>query len=97
MIKQYLKQAWRTLCENLILSAISIIATALAITMIMVMLTTRRVETDNFAPESNRNRTLYIQNLDYHRSDGDNETAGINLSLYQELLAPLESAECSSD
>lgn len=93
MIKQYLKQAWRTLCENLILSAISIIATALAITMIMVMLTTRRVETDNFAPESNRNRTLYIQTLDYHRSDGDNETAGINLSLYQELLAPLESAE----
>lgn len=93
MIKQYLKQAWHTLCENPVLSAISIIATALAIAMIMVMFTTKRVETDNFAPESHRDRSLYIRGIDYQRSEGDSETAGLNLLLVQEILDPLQSAE----
>lgn len=93
MIKQYLKQAWHTLCENPVLSVISIIATALAIAMIMVMITTGKVMTDNFAPESHRDKSLYIRDINYTKSEEDRETAGINLALAKEILEPIQSAE----
>lgn len=60
MIVFYFKQAWQLLKENPLISIISIIGTALAISMIMVIVLTMRVETVNFPPESNRDRSLYV-------------------------------------
>lgn len=61
MIKQYFKQAWRLLSENPVLSAISIIGTALAICMIMVIVMSHRVKNAPYPPETNRDRTLYVK------------------------------------
>ncbi|MDD4606627.1 MAG: ABC transporter permease [Dysgonamonadaceae bacterium] len=61
MIKQYLIQAWRLLKENPLLSSISIIGTALAICMIMVMVMSHEVKNASFPPEVNRDRTLYVK------------------------------------
>lgn len=61
MIKQYFKQAWQLLKGNWVLSTISIIGTALAICMIMVMVMSHQVKNAPYAPETNRNRTLYVK------------------------------------
>ena len=57
MIKQYIKQALRMIGENKLLSVISILGTALAICMIMVIVILYVVNTANFKPEVNRGRT----------------------------------------
>ena len=51
MIKLYFKQAFHLLGENKLLSSISIIGTALAIAMIMVIVITLRATIAPFAPE----------------------------------------------
>lgn len=61
MIKQYFKQAWRLLKENPVLSAISIIGTALAICMIMVIVMSHEVKNASYPPETNRDRVLYVK------------------------------------
>lgn len=61
MIKQYFKQAWRLLKENPVLSAISIIGTALAICMIMVIVMSHEVKNAPYPPETNRDRMLYMK------------------------------------
>ena len=57
MIKQYIKQALRMIGENKLLSVISILGTALAICMIMVIVILYVVNTASFKPEVNRGRT----------------------------------------
>ena len=54
MIKQYIKQALRMIGENKLLSVISILGTALAICMIMVIVLLYVVNTASFKPEVNR-------------------------------------------
>ncbi len=51
MIKQYFKQAIRLLTENKLLSVISILGTALAICMIMVIVILYIVNTAGFKPD----------------------------------------------
>jgi ABC-type antimicrobial peptide transport system, permease component len=46
--------------QNLFISIISILGTALAITMIMTIIVTDEVRTLSIAPEINRDRTLYV-------------------------------------
>lgn len=59
MIKRYLKQAFRLFRENKLFSLISILGTALAICMIMVIVIQYVVKTTGFRPEVNRDRTYY--------------------------------------
>ena len=58
MIKQYIKQALRMIGENKLLSVISILGTALAICMIMVIVILYVVNTASFKPEVNRGLSL---------------------------------------
>ncbi|MCC8153629.1 MAG: ABC transporter permease, partial [Tannerellaceae bacterium] len=60
MYKQYFKQAWQMLKENKFYSFIYILGTAFTITMVMLILTTYNIKTANFAPEVNRDRTLFV-------------------------------------
>ena len=57
MYKQYLNQTLHLLKENKLLSAISIIGTALAISMIMVIVIVYEVKTANYEPETHRDRS----------------------------------------
>ena len=61
MIRLYFKQAFKLLGENKLLSSISIIGTALAIAMIMVIVITLRSTIAPFAPESHRDRMLIFR------------------------------------
>lgn len=61
MIKLYFKQAFHLLRENKLLSSISIIGTALAIAMIMVIVITLRATIAPFAPETYRDRMLIFR------------------------------------
>ena len=58
MIKLYFKQAFHLLGENKLLSSISIIGTALAIAMIMVIVITLRATIAPFAPENKHPVTM---------------------------------------
>ncbi|MDD7437916.1 MAG: ABC transporter permease [Bacteroidales bacterium] len=94
MIKQYLKQAWRTLRANPILSLISIVATAFAIAMMMVLVMTDRIKTSNFPPEVHRNRTLFILNVTVRNKEKDNRSSSsMSSNLYKEVLSKIKSAE----
>ena len=60
MIKQYITQALAQLRQHPIISAVSIIGTALAIFLIMLVVMMQQVKTAPFAPESNRDRFLHV-------------------------------------
>lgn len=60
MIKQYLKQALGTLRETPLVSAISILGTALSIAMIMVVVLLFQIKLVGYSPESERGRMLYV-------------------------------------
>lgn len=60
MYKVYFKQAIELLKQNKFISTISIIGTALAIMMVMVLIVVDQVKNANIAPENNRSELLYI-------------------------------------
>ena len=61
MIKQYFKQAWQLIKQNRLFSSIYIAGTALGISMVMIMAILNYVKTANIYPETNRNRTMYVE------------------------------------
>ena len=63
MIKQYITQAIAQLRQQPIISAVSVIGTALAIFLIMLVVMMQQVKTAPFAPESNRDRFLHSHYL----------------------------------
>jgi len=88
MYKAYLKQAWQMLKEDKVISAITILGTALAITMIMVIILTERIKTTNIGPEVNRERTMYI--LYYKEKREFSETTSpLNTNNYKQYLTQL--------
>ena len=94
MYKVYLKQAWQMLKEDKVISIITILGTALAITMIMVIVLTQRIKTTNIGPEVNRERTMYIKYT--KEAYKKNEIVNINtvtILLYKQYLTPLTAPE----
>ena len=60
MIRLYFLQAFYHLRENPIITWVSILGTAMAICMIMVLVITFQVRLVDCEPEVNRSRTLYV-------------------------------------
>ena len=81
MYKQYIKQAIRQLKENKLLSFISIAGTAMAIAMIMVMVITQRIELEDYAPEVNRDRTLYVKWMSTYWNDDPSSSSNGPMSI----------------
>lgn len=99
MYKTYLKQAWQMLKEDKVISIITISGTALAITMIMVVILTQEIKTKNIAPEIYRERTMYIK-WTKEESKGE-EYKSININsvsgrLYKQYLSQLKTPELIS-
>jgi len=88
MYKVYLKQAWQMLKEDKVISIITILGTALAITMTMVIILTQRIKTTNIGPEVNRERTMYIQ---YYKEKSKNSVNinPVSISNYKQYLNQL--------
>ena len=98
MIKQYFTLAWHLIKENKLLSFISIIGTAMAILLIMVIIILVNAKTSDYEPETNRSRTLYLKWGSAVKKDDDSHRNYNRLSLYdiQQVFYPLTTAEAVS-
>ncbi len=92
MYKQYLRQAWQLMKQNRFFSAVYIIGTGLAISMVMVMAIAYHIRTANMAPEVHRDRMLYVSFLEYAK---DKSTSSFFFSARsaKECLLSLQTAE----
>lgn len=72
MIKLYIKQAIRLLKENKLLSFISVVGTALAISMIMAIVISIRASIVPLAPETHRDRMLICRFAGLHGKPNSN-------------------------
>jgi len=88
MYKIYLKQAWQMLKEDKVISIITILGTALAITMIMVIILTQRIKTTNIGEEVNRERTMYIRSYK-EKTERVTNTNPVRIVNYKQYLEQL--------
>ena len=80
--------------EDKVISIITILGTALAITMIMVIILTQRIKTTNIGPEVNRERTMYITNIRIqHKKVKSNDLNQLDINNYKQYLARLTTPE----
>lgn len=95
MIKQYLTHSWYLIKQNKLLSIISILGTALAITMIMCIVLIFRARTANYEPEDKRDRMLEVGSVIARNKeqDGWNNGGRLSLRVLKECFYTLESAE----
>ena len=96
MIKQYTTQALAQLRQHPIISAVSIIGTALAIFLIMLVVMMQQVKTAPFAPESNRDRFLHVKYMSLtNKSWGESSSSNGPMSVQtaKELYASLKTPE----
>ncbi len=97
MIKLYFKQAWHLLRETPLLSAIAILGTALAICLVMILVLAHEVQHAPFAPEVNRDRTLYMRYSSIRLKEdsiGDRISNGfLSYNVLQQCVKPITSAE----
>ena len=81
--------------EDKVISIITILGTALAITMIMVIILTQRIKTTNIGEETNRERTMYIG---YFKDQSKNVTnvGQVSINTYKQYLEQLATPEIMS-
>jgi len=76
--------------EDKVISIITILGTALAITMIMVIILTQRIKTTNIGPEVNRERTMYIPFVkETGKKRGYQNSSPISTGIYKQYLMNL--------
>lgn len=96
MHKVYLKQALHILKQDKLISIISIVGTALAITMIMVVYMVHEVRTTNVSPEIHRDRTMYISTMDMAYKSGGRDRSSLKYEPIKECLLSLNTPESVS-
>lgn len=96
---QTIRQAIALLRQNPLLSTISILGTAFAITMIMAIVITWQTKYSDIEPEVNRSRCLYISKIHIQNKENKNwNTFGsCSPAFMKECVQPLEKVEaCTS-
>lgn len=97
MFKQYLKQIKYLWKSNSLFSIISVLATALTITFVMVLFMVYAFRTKDIAPENNRSRILYSEGgLSYFTKDNSQINTGMSAKAAQAIFEGLENAEAVS-
>ena len=92
MVKQYVKQALYQFRENPLIAGLSVGGTALAVAVVLVMVLVFQINTAGFAPESNRNRLLYVLAAQVQSSSGGN-SGGFSTEVLQECFYSLKIPE----
>lgn len=95
MIKQTINQALTLFRQNPLLSAISILGTALAISMIMAMVITWQTKYADMEPEVNRHRCLYVRSMGI-KGKGENKFQNYSMSspaFMKEIIEPIGKIE----
>lgn len=95
MIIQHLKQTINIFRDNPYAGLIAILGTALSIAMLMSFFIGKRCHTMNIAPESNRNRTLYVKWVGVKYKENDNllVNGALSLKTIQACFRSLKSPE----
>lgn len=95
MYKQYLSQTINLLKENKLLSFISIVGTALAICMIMVIVIVFEVKTANYEPETHRDRMMTVKWAGAAAKEHPdwNSNSMISLKVIKQCFYPLKNVE----
>lgn len=99
MFKIYFKQTLAMLKQNRLISGISILGTALAIMMIMVIIMVQHISEMDMAPEINRSRTLYLKNYQQKSRDTVNRewnSGDLPYRLYKQYLSEIKIPETVS-
>ena len=100
MIKQYITQALAQLRQHPIISAVSIIGTALAIFLIMLVVMMQQVKTAPFAPESNRDRFLHARYMSLGNEKmwgkGNTSNGSMSAQTAKELYVSLKTPEAAT-
>lgn len=77
MIKQYFKQALAQLRQQPVISLVSVLGTALAIFLIMLVVMIQQVKVASFSPEDNRDRFLHVRYMSIGNKEwGDGSSNG---------------------
>lgn len=94
MFRLYLQQALYHLRENPVITWVSVIGTALAICMIMVLVITLQVRMVDCEPEVNRSRSLYVSTMAVRQKGSDTGAYGhMSVQTGQACFKPLAAAE----
>ena len=95
MYKQYFKLALQSVRENPLVSSISIAGTALSIAMIMVVFLIFQIKSANYAPETKRDRMLYVQGaqVGVKEGEGGRNRGGMSAEVVRECFYNLDSPE----
>lgn len=93
-----IRQTFTLLRQNLLLSVISILGTAFAITMIMAVVITWQTKYADLEPEVNRNSCLYFSAMHLYSKNKDNNSyGGCSPAFLKSCVMPLkEVAACSA-
>lgn len=94
MYKVYFKQAVELLKQNKFISAISIMATALAIMMVMVIVVVDHIKNADIIPEPNRSRVVYIKAMSAYNKDKNwMNNSGLHADVVKDLKTDLKSPQ----
>ena len=97
MIEQYSKQVGELWKSNPLFSTISVLATALTITFVMVLYMVYAFRTTDMEPEINRSRTLYSDlGYSYMTKDRSQANRGMSYTTAKNIFGDLEHAETVS-
>lgn len=93
-----IRQSFTNLRQNPLLSVISIAGTAFAITMIMSIVITWQTKYADFAPEVNRNRSLYVMAMHIYNEKNQNQQSYSFASpaFLKECVLPLKGIEAAT-
>lgn len=92
-----LKQTFRHLRQQPLISAVTIAGTALSICLIMIVMMQREVKLADYANEPNRSRTLYLKCQKIVTPDGsESSNSGMTNDMAKDLTANLSAAEAIS-
>lgn len=93
-----IKQIFAHLKQDPMVSAVSMIGTALSIFLIMVVVAIQQVKTAPFPPESNRGRMMYNSSMILKGISGEYKgswtMSGLSAYAINELYKPLKTPEC---
>lgn len=92
---QTVRQAFTILKQNPLLSTISILGTAFAITMIMAIVITWQTKYADLEPEVNRSRCLYFSAMHVYdkEKDGNNNWSNPSAAFMKECVQPVSEVE----
>lgn len=99
MLAIYFKQTFALLKQNKLISIISILGTALAVMMVMVMILVQQVNKTDLAPEINRSRMLYLKNQSETSKDTiktSQNSGTLNYANYKAYFSDMKTPELTA-